>query len=338
MKRPHISGGMTLKRELRIAEFRKEKFDIWEHFYVRNDNGEEFTTTELDELNVQQVYNLYREKHHIPFPEEIIAIRNQYGLSASKMSELLDLGANSYRKYESGEIPSLANAKLIRLAKEPENFLRFVKEKREIFSDNAYQKIIGKIHTLMEKRKLDTVVEYIWNFHMEANEFTGYVKPDFEKVANFVLFFAEKANPLKTRLNKLMFYGDFVNFQRTGRSISGCNYRAIPFGPVPSHFHELFGVLENQEYITIDQELFEHGGVGERFVPVKKFDPSLFTEDELASMEQVVKHFEEVRTRQIIALSHEEEGWAENQGERELISYQKYGFRLHWPSQGRPES
>ena len=328
MKRPHIKGGMTLKRELRIAKFRKEEFEIWEHYYVRGDNGAEFTTTVLDELNVQQAHNLYRDKHHIPFPEEIKAIRTQYGLSASKMSELLDLGANSYRKYESGEIPSLANAKLIRLAKEPENFLRFVREKKDIFSAPAYQKLIGRIHALMEKHKIDTVVEYIWNFHMEANEFTGYIKPSFEKVANFVLYFAQKANPLKTRMNKLMFYCDFVNFQQTGRSISGCNYRAIPFGPVPSHFHELFGILETEKFITIEQELFDHGGVGERFVPVKEFDPSLFTEEELASMEQVIKHFEDTRTRQIITLSHEEDGWAENEEKRELISYQKYGFRL----------
>ena len=328
MKRPHISGGKTLKRELRIVEFRKEEFKIWEHFYVRGDNRAEFTTTALDELNTQQVHNLYRDKHHIPFPDEIKAIRDQYGLSAIKMSEVLDLGANSYRKYEAGEIPSLANSKLIRLAKDPENFLRFVKEKKEIFSESAYLKLIGKIDSLMETRKLDAVVEYIWNFHMEANEFTGYVKPDFEKVANFVLFFAQRANPLKTRMNKLMFYCDFVNFQRTGRSISGCNYRAIPFGPVPSHFHELFGVLQTEEFINIEEELFDHGGVGERFVPVKEFDASLFSEEELTSMEEVVKYFEDTRTRQIIELSHEESGWVDNQEQRELISYQKYGFQI----------
>ena len=57
-------------------------------------------------------------------------------------------------------------------------------------------------------------------------------------------------------------------------------------------------------------------------------DASLFSEEELMSMEEVVKYFEDTRTRQIIELSHEESGWVDNHEERELISYQKYGFQI----------
>ncbi|MCI4669865.1 MAG: DUF4065 domain-containing protein [Bacteroidia bacterium] len=308
--------------------FRKESFEIWHHFMIDPDTGEEYTSEELDELNTQQVYNQYRERHHIPFPDEIRQIRLKYGLSAAKMSEVLDLGANSYRNYEGGEVPSLANAKLIRLAAKPENFLRFVQEKEAIFSKNTYNKVMAHINSLMKEDKLSKVMEYIWNFHMEANAFTGYVKPQFEKVANFVLFFAEKARPLKTRLNKLLFYSDFLHFKNHGFSISGCNYRAIPFGPVPSHFHELFGILHGENFIQIEEELFDHGGVGERFVPVKEFDAGLFSEEELQSMEKVVEAFEESRTREIIDLSHEEVGWEKNQEKRDLINYQDFAFLL----------
>ncbi|MDX2245573.1 MAG: DUF4065 domain-containing protein [Bacteroidia bacterium] len=330
MKKPHIGGEWVLKRKLAASEpFRKEVFEIWEHYYEHKDSGEEISTTELDEINIRQVYNLYREKHHIPFPEEIRQIREQYGLSAAKMSEVLDLGANSFRNYENGEIPSLANAKLIRLAKEPQNFLNFVREKKSLFSAPAFDKLTKRIETLMGKDRMDTVVEYIWNFHLEANEFTGYTRPDFRKVAHFVLFFAEKVRPLKTRMNKLMFYCDFLNFQRTGLSVSGCNYRAIPFGPVPSHFHELFGVLEAEKYISIEEEMFDHGGTGERFVAKETFDPSLFTPEERETMEQVVRIFEDIRTQKIIEMSHSEIGWVENQEKRELISYQKYAFKLN---------
>ncbi|MEL6589847.1 MAG: Panacea domain-containing protein, partial [Bacteroidota bacterium] len=132
----------------------------------------------------------------------------------------------------------------------------------------------------------------------------------------------------KTRLNKLLFYGDFLNFKETGFSISGCNYRAIPYGPVPSHFHELFGILETQDFIRIEEELYEHGGVGERFAAAREFDASLFTAEELANMATVVDNFEETRTRQLIAMSHEEDGWAQNHEKRELISYQQFAFQL----------
>ncbi|MEZ4828062.1 MAG: DUF4065 domain-containing protein [Bacteroidia bacterium] len=330
MKTPHIGKEWLLKRRLAASEpFRKEVFEIWDHYYEHQVTGDEITTTELDEINIRQVYNLYREKHHIPFPEEIRQIREQYGLSAAKMSEVLDLGANSFRNYENGEIPSLANAKLIRLARDPGNFLSFLNEKRHLFSDAAWEKLQKHIQTLMGKDKLDTVVEYIWNFHMEPNAFTGYTRPDFRKVAHFILFFAEKARPLKTRMNKLMFYCDFLNFQRTGFSISGCNYRAIPFGPVPSHFHELFGVLEAEKYISIEEEMFDHGGVGERFVANSSFDSSLFSEEELETMNHIVTVFDDVRTQKIIEMSHQEIGWADNHGKRDLISYQQYAFQLN---------
>ena len=318
---------MDLKQHTVSRTFRKEPFEVIEQYYERPD-GETFTTTKQDELTERQVHNLYRAKHHIPFPEEIKAIRLKYGLSAAKMSEVLDFGANSYRNYESGEIPSLANAKLIRLAAIPRNFLGFVEEKEEIFSPNGYRKVMDNIQKLLPADKMNPIVEYIWNFHMDPNEFTGFVKPVFEKVANFVLYFAQQAKPRKTRLNKLLFYADFLHFKRTGFAISGCNYRAIPFGPVPSHFHELFGILETEKFISIEQELFEHGGIGEKFHAEKEFDASLFSEAELESMKAVLDTLNEMPTKEIIDLSHEESGWKENQEKRELISYQDHAFEL----------
>ncbi len=42
------------------------------------------------------------------------------GLSAARMAEVLGLGANTYRNYEQGEVPSESNARL--LAQNPEEF------------------------------------------------------------------------------------------------------------------------------------------------------------------------------------------------------------------------
>jgi DNA-binding transcriptional regulator YiaG len=58
------------------------------------DTGEEFTDAKLDDLNLTQAYNQYRTRCNLPFPDEIKALREQYGLSAAKMSEILGFGAN----------------------------------------------------------------------------------------------------------------------------------------------------------------------------------------------------------------------------------------------------
>ena len=53
---------------------------------------------------------------------EIQNIRNQYSISAGKMSEILGFGTNSYRLYEGGEIPSVSNGRLILAVKDPGDF------------------------------------------------------------------------------------------------------------------------------------------------------------------------------------------------------------------------
>lgn len=123
MKSPITDKEMKLTKERRSMDFRKETFEIVFHFYRCEDSGEQFTSTSLDEVNMNQVYNQYRDKFNIPFPDEIIRIREKYGLSAVKMSEILGFGVNSYRQYEAGEMPSIANAKMIQMVDDPKFLL-----------------------------------------------------------------------------------------------------------------------------------------------------------------------------------------------------------------------
>ncbi len=58
----------------------KKEYTVHYHFYLCNESGEQFTSSELDEMNLVQVYNQYRDEHNLPFPEEIRAIRQTYGL------------------------------------------------------------------------------------------------------------------------------------------------------------------------------------------------------------------------------------------------------------------
>ena len=117
---------MTLTKEKRSINFRKESFDVIFHFYKCEDSGEQFTIQSLDEVNMNQVYNQYRDIFNIPFLDEIVQIRAKYELSASKMSTILGFGANSYRKYESGEMPSVSNTRLIQMIDDPKKFIELV--------------------------------------------------------------------------------------------------------------------------------------------------------------------------------------------------------------------
>ena len=91
---PFTGGHATLKYENRELEYRKEKYPYVAQFYEDDETHEQFTTTEMDEANLAQVYNQYRAAYSVPFVDEIIALREKYGLSALKMSAILGFGDN----------------------------------------------------------------------------------------------------------------------------------------------------------------------------------------------------------------------------------------------------
>lgn len=152
MKSPITGKEMKLIKERRSMDFRKETFEVVFHYYKCEESGEQFTTTSMDEVNMNQVYHQYRDRFNIPFPDEITRIREKYGLSAAKMSEILGFGVNSYRQYEAGEMPSIANAKLIQMAEDPKTFIGMV-ELGGTLDEKVKAKYLHKAQLLVEDRK-----------------------------------------------------------------------------------------------------------------------------------------------------------------------------------------
>lgn len=181
MKSPITGKEMILTKERRSMDFRKETFEIVFHYYKCLDSGEQFTITPLDDLNVNQIYNQYREKFNIPFPEEIKNIRKRYGLSAIRMGEILGFGVNSYGRYESGEMPSVSNARLIQMIADPKKFIDMV-ELCDLLDGKTKGKLIHKGKLLIEEKKRNTfnsnLKNYLLGNHL-ANIYSGYRKPIF---------------------------------------------------------------------------------------------------------------------------------------------------------------
>lgn len=145
MKSPFTGGEVELRKENRTMDYRKEPFEVLYHYYVCKETGEQFTDDELDEVNTNQVYNQYRAKYGIPFPDEIKAIREQYGLPATKMAEVLGLGINVYRNYEAGEVPNVSNGRLIQLIKDPKEFKSLIDYSKKEFDADEVTKIHKKM-------------------------------------------------------------------------------------------------------------------------------------------------------------------------------------------------
>ncbi|TAE79388.1 MAG: DUF4065 domain-containing protein [Bacteroidetes bacterium] len=331
MKSPITGAAMQLTKERRSMDFRKETFEIVFHYYKCEDSGEQFTTTALDEVNMNQVYNQYRNKFNIPFPDEIISIREKYGLSAARMSEILGFGVNTYRQYEAGEMPSVANAKLIQMVDDPTIFIDMVRLCATL-DDKTKTKHMQTAQLLADEKKKNMFdwqyKEYLLGNHL-ADIYSGYRNPNFEKFTEMVVYFSDKLSPFKTKMNKLLFYADFFMFKQSCFSISGVRYKAIDMGPVPNNFQSIFEYLANKDEIAISTTEFPQGYTGEQFKANKnrKFNAALFSANELNTLEKVAGVFKETSTNNMIEFSHLEEAWKKNAKDKSVISYE-YAFDL----------
>lgn len=320
------SSNVALNVEKKKRVFKKEEFEIFEYFYKCDKCKQEFTTTEIDTINVNQVHNLYREKYSIPSPEQLTSVREHYNLSSAKISALLGFGANQYRLYENGELPVGGNATVLSLILNPKAFKEIIRKNKDILTLKKYEEIISKADKKIAD-DLNGIIEHsLFPFYKTPNRYTGYTVPQFIKFANMVLFFLNNA-PFKVRLNKLLFYADFRNYKYSGFSISGCKYAAIDMGSVPDNYSLIFGLMESEKYLTTELVKIkdkEH----EKFVPLKSFDKSIFTEFELSTLGEVFNKFKNTSTPELMNISHEEKAWIDNIENKSVIDYSTYAPQL----------
>lgn len=145
-----------------------------------------------------------------------------------------------------------------------------------------------------------------------------------EKLINAIIYFARNTkNCGKTKLMKLLYFLDFIHFKRTGKSVTGLDYFAWNFGPVPVQVWEEIknGMgADMREAITISQNGdFHH-------VQAKKdFCDQFFSNRELKILEQVAFIFSETKTGEMVEITHMENmPWdrtLKEKGEYQKIDY-----------------
>ena len=143
LKSPFTGGKVKEVSTIEEHEFRKEKFSVHVRYYICEDTGEKFTTTEQDELLFNELYSQYRVNHGIPFPEEIKGIRLRYSLNYQQITKILGFGANQYAQYEKGQMPSESNGKLLSAAMNRAFMLHLLEGSRAEFDEAEYEKYLS---------------------------------------------------------------------------------------------------------------------------------------------------------------------------------------------------
>ena len=301
-------------------EFRGEKYDFTYIAYRDDESGEEFTTTESDTIWYNHVTNQYREKHGIPYQDEIIALRERYGVSAAKMALILGFGTNQYRLYEEGEVPSESNGKMIRSAMNPKVLLDLVRSSKNQLTEKEYAKITAKVEEVIKASEgwHDEQWEAERLFRCGRGLANGFAPQSVGRLKNLLLYvLGQMGETFQTKMNKVLFYIDFLSYRERGMAISGLAYQAIEFGPVPQRWDRVYSAFDEvQEQLRLvqGQECMSLLAGGEA-------DMSAFTEAEMAVIDEVCGKLRDMTSRAVSKMSHEETAWKEHVGKPETIPF-----------------
>lgn len=112
-----------------------------------------------------------------------------------------------------------------------------------------------------------------------------------------------------TKLNKLLFYADFVAYRRYGKSITGQEYQALSQGPAPKRLKIVMEQLRKSGQVTERVKRF-HNFTQITTKPLALADLGKFTQQEIALVHELVQRFWNHSARQISELSHEFIGWS----------------------------
>lgn len=283
--------------------------------------GEEVYDRELDSASLLKAYEVYRSLHGLINPADIKAMREKYGLTQRGLSNLLGMGEITIHRYESGSIPDEVHNQLLLMVQSPENMQKILKTRGEVLSASQRKRIMERVDQLIQEEYPDKIVELASSSvsHKGPDIYTGYLPFRPEKLMDMIVYFASDAEGVfKTKMNKLLWYSDFLHYHYLGVSISGTSYVHLPYGPVADQYNLFLSHLIQEERINVKEVFFAHGS-GELLITPQPLDQA-FSSSEQEVLRAVREHFRSMTSKDISSLSHEEAGYLETK-EGQTISY-----------------
>ncbi|HKP68869.1 MAG TPA: Panacea domain-containing protein [Pyrinomonadaceae bacterium] len=146
-----------------------------------------------------------------------------------------------------------------------------------------------------------------------------------DKMAAVVSYFATNASNLyKTKLNKLLFYADFIHYYTYGTSISGSRYVHLPYGPVPDGYEDTLEALQHYGVVDISEK-----NSSELILSGENSAVDFLTPEEQKTVAWVTKAYGDLSASQLTEISHRERAYKNTRaGEEIAYEYAKFFEKL----------
>jgi len=131
----------------------------------------------------------------------------------------------------------------------------------------------------------------------------------FKELLLFICRRSEGDEPFgATKLNKLLFFADFMAYRKLGKSITGHRYQKLDNGPAPQALLPIRNQLEEEGAIALGERDY-HGHVQKRIFARRDPDLAGFTPEEIDIVTGLIQEYWGRTATQLSDLSHEFRGW-----------------------------
>ena len=136
-------------------------------------------------------------------------------------------------------------------------------------------------------------------------------KDDDEKLRELTIYIACKSQQDPkfgaTKLNKILFYADFLAYVKLGESITGAEYQKLGKGPAPRRLLPIQERMEGRDCVVQRKQHFKY--IQKRLVPLRDPDLSAFTGEQIALVDELIDLFCDQGARALSDLTHELASW-----------------------------
>lgn len=307
---------VEVRKRFATIMLKGEEIIYEERFYFcanADEDENEFEIGAMTNANLLNARNAYRRKHGLLTSDEIVAIRENYGLSQVDLARLLGWGEATISRYESKAIQDEAYDTMLRLIRDnPLKTLEFLKKNSAKFSDQKRaeirMKIVEKLDSYGNEYLTRQAFEGEYADFEEPSDINGFTVLDIDKTEAAISYIAENvSNLFKVKLMKMLWYVDALSYKLNGHAMTGMVYKHYTMGALPVGHYKLMNLtnlnVREEESYNYDSML--------HIYPTEGMDYSVLSAEEKEIIDKVIKKFKHYKAKEIVEYMHEEKAYLE---------------------------
>lgn len=294
------------------------------YFFCKNADEDEceFESGRMVNENLLNARNAYRRIHGLLTSDEIVEIREKYGLSQVELAKLMGWGEATISRYESKAIQDESYDSMLRLvSKDPFKALEFLEKNKRQFGLKYLQirkTIIDCLDSygreFLSRQSLESeYVEYNEKSYLNGNKLL-----DVDKLECIISYYARMVKNLyKVKLMKMLWYSDVISYRDTGCAMTGLVYCHEKMGALPVGHYKIMG-LENVQFEEVSA--FDYD-VSYLFYESENVDVDRLSKKEIEILDSVIKKFGAYSGKELKEYMHAETAYI-NTKPNEIISFE----------------